>query len=296
MTDASHPSGSVARVSGDDPAAGRPLDAPTIRRLLVDRTMSGGDEWRVGVVDTTGSTNSDLLAAVRADGYDGPTMLAAERQTAGRGRLGRAWSSTGRLSLTVSYALRVARPMAALDGVTLVCGLAACDAIALHDVDARLKWPNDLLVDGRKLAGILVEALPFGAETVLIVGVGINIGPGSGAGEHASGALSATDLRTAGGTALGRNRLAAELGLALQRRLAAFAEEGFAAFADPWNRRDAFRDRPVVLLDDAVERLSGVARGVDGGGALLIDTADGRRRIVSGDVSLRLADQRASTA
>lgn len=238
------------------------------------------------VVATTGSTNSDLLASLRADGFDGPTLLVADRQTAGRGRLGRVWASTARASLTASFALCIARPIAALEGVTLVCGLAACDALDGHGVDARLKWPNDLLVDGRKLAGILVEAVPMASGTALVVGIGVNVEPDDVLIERVVGALPATDLRTAGGRSLVRNRLAAGLALALQRRLTAFEAGGFATFDSEWNRRDAFRDKAVSLLD-AGKRVAGVERGVDDLGALLVDTASGRRRFVSGDVSLR---------
>ena len=266
------------------------LDARTMQRLLRrDVASQAGDAWQVRVVGTTGSTNSDLLASIRAEGFTAPTLLAAEHQTDGRGRLGRRWASAGNASLTVSFALRIARPMSALDGVTLVCGLAACDAIALHGVDARLKWPNDLLVGGRKLAGILVEASPVSQGTVLVVGIGVNVEASGDLSDARSSGLPATDLRTAGGNAVDRNRLAAELGLALQARLAAFAVGGLASCVDEWNRRDAFRDQPVSLQAGDDPLVTGIARGVDAGGALLIDTASGRRRIVSGDLSLRLA-------
>jgi BirA family biotin operon repressor/biotin-[acetyl-CoA-carboxylase] ligase len=241
----------------------------------------------VSVVQKTASTNSDLLAAIRAGRFRAPALLVAEHQTAGRGRLGRVWNSAAGASLTVSFALPIDRPMSALDGVTLACGLAACDAIAVHGVEARLKWPNDLLVDGRKLAGILVEVVPVAQGTVLIVGVGVNVGPGDG---PLSKGLTAIDLKTAGGSALDRNRLAAGLGRALEARLAAFESSGFASCVDEWNGRDAFRDQAVTLQAGSDPCITGIERGVDVGGALLVDTPDqGRRRIVSGDLSLRLA-------
>ena len=288
-----------------EPAAA--LDAATMQRLLRqgrdddvaddaadDPVDNAADAWQVRVVETTGSTNTDLLAAIRTDGFVAPRLLAAERQTAGRGRLGRIWNSAGHASLTASFALRIERPMSALDGVTLICGLAVGDAIARHGVDARLKWPNDLLFEGRKLAGILVEASPVTEGTVLVVGVGINVenAAAPSEGEGRSGGLPATDLRTAGGGAADRNRLAADLGLALQARLSAFAAGGFGSCVAEWNRRDAFRDRAVSLRAGADERVTGIERGVDASGALLIATAHGLRRIISGDLSLRLAPAR----
>ena len=263
------------------------LDEQTMHRLLRQGAVSRNDGvWRVQVVERAGSTNSDLLASIRADGFGAPTLLAAEHQTAGRGRLGRVWNAAPGASLTVSFALRVERAMSALDGVTLACGLAVSDAIAACGVEARLKWPNDLLVDGRKLAGILVEASPSAHGTVLVIGVGVNVQavPES---VDASRSLRPADMRSAGAHELDRNRLATGIGLALQARLAAFATAGFGSCVAEWNRRDAFRNQPVTLQAGHGASSAGIARGVDDGGALLLDTADGLQRIVSGDVSLR---------
>ena len=246
------------------------------------------------VVPATGSTNDDLLGALRERVYRGPMLLAAESQTAGRGRLGRTWSSTPGASLTASFALRVERPLSALDGVSLVCGLAVRDAIALHGVVAGLKWPNDVLVHDRKLAGILVEAVGEGESTRLVIGVGINIEPPSSASSSNGprGTVAPTDLRSAGARDLDRNRLLAMLALELQARLVAFSAAGFAPLAEEWNQADAFRGRRVTLhargaFADAVTH--GVAGGVDERGALLLAVHGVTQRIISGDVSLRIA-------
>ncbi len=256
------------------------LDAAAIRRGL--------SRWRVQVAGSTGSTNADAMAAVRADARAVPAVFASELQTAGRGRRGRRWTSAPGVSLTASFAMRVERRLGALDGSTLVCGLAVRDALRGLGVAARLKWPNDVLHDGRKLGGILVEAQAAGDATVVVVGVGLNVasaGPTDG--------LPATDLACAGARSVDRNALIVALGNALERRLACFARDGFAPCVDEWNAADAFGGADVELRpvggDPATSR-AGVARGVDAGGALLLDDAAGARsRVVSGELSLRPA-------
>jgi BirA family biotin operon repressor/biotin-[acetyl-CoA-carboxylase] ligase len=283
QTDVS-PTGNATRDAVLDAGLDAPLDARVLREHVV---RDGDDEWRVTVVATTSSTSSDLLRSVRSDGYTGPTILAARAQTGGRGRLGRRWASEADASLTVSFALRIERPLSALDGVTLVCGLAARDAIARHGVSARLKWPNDLLVDARKLAGILVEPHQMGEATVLVIGVGINLASGRSMHGADGRGLPPIDMLASGGRDLDRNRLAAGLAVALRARLAAFAVAGFAPFIDAWNGADAFRDQPVVLHPGHGSVIDGIARGVDRSGALLLEVEGVVRRIVSGDVSLR---------
>ena len=272
-------------------AAFTPLDATTIARDL-DRDTRARQRapWRVNVAFELGSTNTELLRDVkRHDRDDAPRVLAAEFQTAGRGRLGRDWSSAPGASITVSFAFCIARGIARLDGVTLVCGLAVQRVVASFGLPVRLKWPNDLLVDGRKLAGILVEAHATSSGTVLVIGVGINVAL---AAPHLADAvaLPAANLWQEGATPVDRNRLIAELALALEAHLAVFESEGFDAFVDAWNAADAFADRPVRLASPPGPPVIGIARGVDAGGALLLDVGGDRRRIIAGDVSLRPAD------
>ena len=220
-------------------------------------------------------------------------LLAAEFQTAGRGRLGRNWESAGGVSLTASYALCVARRLAELEGMTLVCGLAVRDALGRHGLRVDLKWPNDVLFDGQKLAGILVEAHALADATIVIVGVGVNVLPRdpdtAGNGVRA---LAAIDLHSAGCPLEDRNLLAADLAVALGARLARFAESGFAAFASEWNEVDAFRNQPVSLgmsgpgtkTNDSVV---GIERGVDASGRLSIEIDGQHRQFIAGDLTLR---------
>lgn len=265
-----------------------PLEQKRLQAALDQRCADEGvaNGWDVRVVATTASTNSDLLREVRsAQALPHPIVLAAENQTAGRGRLGRVWHSAPGASLTASYALRVERRLGELEGLSLVCGLAVRDALAGHGVRTELKWPNDVLAGGRKLAGILVEAHALAAATVVVVGVGINVLPPHDFDNGDGGApppVPAIDLREAGCPLEDRNVLAADLAIAIEKRLARFSGSGFAAFASEWNAVDAFRDRQVSLGTAA-----GIARGVDATGHLVIEIDGQAHRFMAGDLSLR---------
>ncbi len=129
--------------------------------------------------------------------------------------------------------------------------------------------------------------MPQANTPPLVVGVGLNVGAVAGTPEHG---LPATDLAHAGARSLDRNALVVDVAAALERRLARFARDGFAPFVDEWNAADAFHDAAVTLQGIGGARdadRSGIARGVDGGGALLLDDAGVRRRFISGEVSLR---------
>ncbi len=281
----------AASIASAEVSAFIPLDGDRLRAALDRQSVGAGcpNHWDARVVATTSSTNSDLLREARGGhAFTRPVLLAAEIQTAGRGRLGRTWHSAPGASLTVSYALRVARRLAELEGISLVCGLAVRDALLKHGVRAELKWPNDVLVDARKLAGILVEAHALASSTIVIVGIGINVLPGSS--DRAGGdrrALPGSDLRTAGWMVEDRNELAADLALALEKRLARFAETGFPEFASEWNAADALRDSLVSLGTTPGEIVTGFERGVDRSGGLLIEIDGTRKRFIAGDLSLR---------
>lgn len=296
------PIGTDGRTARSRPSV--PLDATAIFAALTVPGSAFDDPKAVRVAWATDSTNSELLRRVRdrdASAAALSLLFATEVQDGGRGRLGRRWRSAPGASLTVSMALPVARRLAALDGVTLVCGLAVRDALSVCGVDAALKWPNDVLVGGRKLAGILVEAhVATPVTTVLVVGIGINVLPPARSGNGGS-SIAPTDLQTCGATTLDRNVLAARIALALTSRLAAFAIAGFAPARDAWNVADAFGGRPVAIGAaggaDGTD-VVGVAHGVDSTGALLVEVDGRMRRIVAGDVSLRpqIATRAGSTA
>lgn len=235
--------------------------------------------FTVEVLPEVDSTNTELMRRARA-GRTEPVLLVAERQTAGRGRMGRAWASAPGDSLTFSLGL----PLAPADwsGLSLAVGVAVAEA--LHP-RVGLKWPNDLWVDGRKLAGILVEtAAPAGvapaAGRYAVVGIGINIAPRPADGlSTPPAALRALWPEADAGAALAR--AAAPLVRALQD----FQSHGFAPFQARYAARDVLRGLAVRLSDGQ----AGTADGVAGDGALLVHTAAGPQRITSSEVSVRPA-------
>ena len=240
---------------------------------------------RVEVVPETGSTNADLLA--RAAQLAEPVLLVAEHQTAGRGRAGRSWLSSSKNSLTFSLAWKFEGGPQMLSGLPLAVGVALGDALGRLGVQVQLKWPNDVLKDGDKLAGILIETQSApGGGTWAVIGVGLNLIMPDDVeallGRSAAGApwLARMD----------RDVLVAALLDALADALRLFAQQGFGAFSARWNLRHAWQGRTVVILDDGKLLQEGLAAGVDDAGRLLLDTAEGRTTVLAGDVSLRVKE------
>jgi BirA family biotin operon repressor/biotin-[acetyl-CoA-carboxylase] ligase len=239
----------------------------------------------VEVVPETGSTNADLLA--RAPHLNDPVLLVAEHQTAGRGRAGRSWLSEPGHSLTFSLAWRFDAGLRGLAGLPLAAGVALAETLGRLGQGVLLKWPNDVLKDGDKLAGILVEThvLPGGAAWA-IVGIGVNlVMPDALEEKIGRGAAAMPWLAR-----MDRDELMATLLDGLAAALAQFAQQGFAPFAARWNTLHAWQGRTVVLVDRGEIQHEGLAAGVDDTGRLLLDTAAGRVAIVAGDVSLRTRD------
>jgi BirA family biotin operon repressor/biotin-[acetyl-CoA-carboxylase] ligase len=234
--------------------------------------------FSVEVLPQVDSTNSELMRRSRG-GLDDPVLLVAEHQTAGRGRMGRAWQSGTGDSLT--FSLGVALAPADWSGLSLAVGV--CLADALHP-RIRLKWPNDLWLDDRKLGGILIETASSSgappAARYAVVGVGINVAPAQ-LPDVATPPAALQELLpgVSAGEAL---LLVAE---PLVRTLQAFETFGFAPFQARFNVRDALRGRAVVLSDGT----AGTAHGTSETGALLVHTAHGMHAVTSSEVSVRPA-------
>lgn len=237
----------------------------------------------VEVVAQTGSTNADLLA--RASTLAAPLLLIAEHQSAGRGRAGRSWLSSPEGSLTFSLAWRFDGGPQALLGLPLAVGVALADTLGTLGQQVQLKWPNDVLKDGDKLAGILIETQSApGGGTWTVIGIGLNL--------LMPDEMEAQLGRSAAGmpwlARMDRDALMAALLDGLAGCLREFTARGFAAFSARWNLRHAWQGETVVLLDGGVVRHEGRAAGVDDSGRLLLDTDEGRITVMAGDVSLRV--------
>jgi BirA family transcriptional regulator, biotin operon repressor / biotin---[acetyl-CoA-carboxylase] ligase len=234
--------------------------------------------FTVEVVPEVASTNSELMRRARAGRME-PVLLVAEQQTAGRGRLGRGWSSQAGDSLTFSLGL----PLAPADwsGLSLAVGVALAES--LHP-RIQLKWPNDLWLADRKLAGILIETASFGegrdAQRYAVVGAGINIAPPDATGLSTPPASLHEVLPDVdAGQALAR------VAAPLVQAILAFQTFGYAPFQARFNARDALLDRAVSLSDGT----TGTAHGTSEAGALLVHTARGMNTVTSSEVSVRPA-------
>ena len=244
--------------------------------------------FTVEVLPSIDSTNTELMRRARAGQHE-PTLLVAERQTAGRGRLGRVWeggnlSDAGELP---SLMFSLGRPLAPRDWSGLSLAVGVCVAESL-DPAVRLKWPNDLwLADDRKLGGILVETASFApaqpgepASRYVVIGIGINITPRS-LGEASNRPAALQELVPGIDAPAALARIASALVSTVQ----AFEALGFAPFQARFNARDVLRDRAVRLSDGT----EGSAHGVDEQGALLVHTAQGMQMVTSAEVSARPA-------
>ncbi len=259
-----------------------PLDAARIAELCT-ATRQG---LAVDVVACTGSTNADLRQCIES--LRAPLLLAAEEQTAGRGRAGRSWLAAPGDSLCFSIAWPFRGPVARLAGLPLAVGVALADALRSRGHPVTLKWPNDLLLDGAKLGGILVEtgSSRSDASTLwAVIGVGLNVHANRGRDEAIDADVAAL------GTDIDRNALLALLADALADALAQFDADGLAPFADRWQRWHAFAGLPVVMLEQGQPRQQGIARGIDAQGCLLLETGEGLVAVAAGDVSLRVGQR-----
>jgi BirA family biotin operon repressor/biotin-[acetyl-CoA-carboxylase] ligase len=261
-------------------------------------------DFTVEVLPQVDSTNTELMRRARAGRLE-PVLLVAETQTAGRGRLGRQWfsgnegvssagpsqaagapsggsavreaTSVGAIS-TLTFSLGLPLQMADWSGLSLAVGVSV--AQSLHP-DLQLKWPNDVWLQDRKLAGILIETTSVGAARYAVIGVGVNIAPREATGLATPPAWLQELLpgMDAPQTLL---RLAAPLVQAVKL----FEAQGLAPFLPAFECRDALAGRNVSLSDGTM----GQAQGVDGSGALLVHTSAGLKKISSSEVSVRPAN------
>ncbi|MGH8133240.1 MAG: biotin--[acetyl-CoA-carboxylase] ligase [Steroidobacteraceae bacterium] len=269
-------------------SAGEPLEAGRIRERLArevrDHVASLECTWSIP------STNAALLT--RPNPSPGKTeVLLAEYQTAGRGRRGRSWLAPpgGAICLSLSWTFReVPANLSALGLVIGVCALRALKDLGV--AGATLKWPNDLLVGGGKLGGVLIDLRAESAgPACVVIGIGVNVALGATLMKQiAESGMPAADLKSAGLAESSRNAVAAVLISACVRGLKDFEGQGLKFFIEEWRLADALRGRRVeVRAAEGVSR--GLACGIDADGALRVETAQGVKRFISGDVTVRPA-------
>jgi BirA family biotin operon repressor/biotin-[acetyl-CoA-carboxylase] ligase len=238
----------------------------------------------IRLVAETGSTNADLLAGVAH--LAGPTLLLTEAQTAGKGRAGRTWHSEPGATLTFSLAWKFSLPVQALLGLSPAVGVVVAEVLAQFDVNAQLKWPNDVLLEGKKIAGILIETAAAkgsaGAHIWAVIGIGINIVMPDSLAERIGRPVAA-----APNLLLDRNRVVAALLNSLAEALDLFEQQGFQAFMTRWNALHAYAGEQVAIIDRDRTLHEGTALGIDDSGRLLMDSLNGQITVIVGDVSLR---------
>jgi BirA family transcriptional regulator, biotin operon repressor / biotin---[acetyl-CoA-carboxylase] ligase len=260
--------------------------AETIWQQVMALGLPSLAAFSVEILPEIDSTNTELMRRVRA-GRTEPTLLVAEQQTAGRGRMGRGWLSQAGDSLTFSLGISLAP--ASWEGLSLGVGVSVAESLSdASHAPIQLKWPNDLWWQERKLAGILIETASLPAagksqERFAVIGIGINIAP------RPFNQTNSPDLRQQPAW-LQEFQPASRPQTALERLFARllgdlllFEREGFAAFSSRFAARDALWGRQIMLSDGQ----QGRSQGVDASGALLVHTSQGLQRVASQEVSVR---------
>ncbi|MFU2329150.1 bifunctional biotin--[acetyl-CoA-carboxylase] ligase/biotin operon repressor BirA [Pseudomonas sp. NFX98] len=264
---------------------GYQLAAPlTLLDPLEIRRLAPVCDWPVLVFDSIDSTNAEALRAIERQ-QAAPFLVLSERQTAGRGRRGRKWVSPFAENIYYSLVLRIEGGMRQLEGLSLVVGLAVMQALRELGVPGvGLKWPNDVLVGQKKIAGILLELVGDPADVChVVLGVGINVN------------MQMTDevdqqwtsMRLESGRMFDRNHLVAALGVMLQKYLGLHQSAGFSAIQAEWEQNHLWQGQAVSLIA-GVNQIDGEVLGIDSQGALRLKVGGVEKVFSGGELSLRL--------
>ena len=255
--------------------------------LLVASMPRAASNLKLVLLDETDSTNSEAERLL-ANGESDPFLVLARQQSKGRGRLGRQWHSPQNGNLYASFAFRPDVSPARLSTFTLWMGINICECVnAFFRVQSNIKWPNDILIDGRKVAGILTEARMDADQTRdLVLGIGLNV---NGAGDDWPEELKAiaTSIRQETGAIQDANRFTAALSGRVMLAYEQFVNDSYRAhLRERWSSYDALEGRKVSLFQGNA-KVEGSARGIDPHGALIVERADGSRiQVRAGEVTL----------
>ena len=275
--------GVSANVGADSVSLPQPVDLLDSARILRAVPRLGADA--VHVLFAVDSTNT-VLAERQCAGAPAPELCTAEIQIAGKGRHGRRWLSDLGHSVVLSVSWRFALRPAELGGLPLAIGIVLAEALARDGYEGvMLKWPNDMVVEDRKLAGILVETFRAGPDSVAcVIGVGFNLDLAPADSRWIDQPW--TDFARSFGRVPARSELVSRAANAILDACERYRDCGFGPFAARWNERDALRGRPVRVLSGR-EPVDGAARGIGHDGALLVEHAGGISRCDSGEVTVR---------
>lgn len=260
-----------------------------VAQTIVDLMSADTRSWlrELKVHDEIDSTNTHLMRRSSSETIDGVVCF-AESQTAGRGRRGRTWLTPRGQSIAVSFGKNLAIPVSEIGPLSLVVGVGVARALdSLGIAGVGLKWPNDILLEGAKAGGVLIELAGIAQPLVVVIGIGLNVGGGNEVRERLGIPVADLSDKVAH---LSRNTLAAAVLEHVHAAIVEFEQMGFAPLRERWEGLHAHQHRRVVL-SGANETIEGIARGVSMTGELILETAAGISRFSGGEVSLR-ADQR----
>ncbi|USD41291.1 bifunctional biotin--[acetyl-CoA-carboxylase] ligase/biotin operon repressor BirA [Vibrio sp. SCSIO 43135] len=268
----------VFRVQGKGYQLAKPM------QLLDQNVLNQSLSSPVELIPIIDSTNQYLLD--RVDSLESGSTCLAEYQEKGRGRRGREWISPFGANLYLSMYWRLDAGMAAAMGLSLVVGVAIVEALEEMGLNGvKLKWPNDLYYQDRKLAGILVEMSgQAGAAAHLVIGMGMNLMMSDATEGITQPWASLSEV--AASQEVDRNQLAVTMITTLKNSLADYELRGMSGFVERWNRLDNFIGRPIKLIMGPRE-VSGIARGINEQGAVLLETEQGIETYIGGEISLR---------
>lgn len=271
---------SVHKVPGRGYRLAMPFNLLEAKNLILPRG------WSLRLYDALDSTNAEA-ARLLGHGLEPPFVVLAEQQTAGRGRRGRKWRSPFAENLYCSVTLRIVNGARQLEGLSLVVGLAVMRALRVLGLDdVGLKWPNDLQVRGKKIAGILLELTGDPADVChVVIGIGVNVNMRYGGDIDQPW----TSMCLEQAQAIDRNQLVNELSQQLHGYLLRHAEHGFSIFQNEWEVNHSWQGREVALISGR-QRIEGTVLGIDGVGALRLSVNGMEQKYNGGELSLRLRD------
>lgn len=275
----------IHRIRGRGYRLQAPISLLDCSRLENDCRDAG---WAFSCFESIDSTNAEVLRRLAAND-PAPLLVVAEKQDGGRGRRGRSWISPYAANLYYSLGLRLEGGSFPLEGLSLSVGLAVLRTLEeVGCAGSGLKWPNDLLVGGRKIAGILLELAGDPSDDCqVVIGIGVNVNMLPSAAVEIDQPW--TSLREQAGLLLDRTAVALSLGHWLRYYLALHAKAGFASVQAEWQEAHLWQGK-AVSLQAGVQRIDGVVLGVDRTGALRLEIDGEERQFSGGEISLRLRD------